>query len=188
MFAESPTCTVWWILRTRSPVYREVVEPSTVPARDPRPVRVPAQRAPVRDGEILITGDVRAERVIRTADLRAHAQEPLDVHYVTDHVREIHRVQGVALHKVLRTVVLRVDERCRKDHLSFAVLARSQDGYRVLLSMAEIDPAHGACSALLATSYNGRLLSLPTLVLPCDGRASRYVRDLCRLDLVRVGP
>ncbi|WP_189153208.1 hypothetical protein [Lentzea pudingi] len=82
---------------------------------------------------------------------------------------------------------LRTSSGNKMDKLSFVVVASSADGYRVLLSWAEVDPEFGACSAPLATRYNGRPLVRPTLVTPRDGRASRYVRDVARLEIARFG-
>ncbi|HEX7301969.1 hypothetical protein [Lentzea sp.] len=73
------------------------------------------------------------------------------------------------------------------DKLSFVVAATSQDGFRVVLSWAEVDPEFGSCSALLATRYNGRRLTRPTLVTPRDARSSRYVRDVACIEISRVG-
>lgn len=72
--------------------------------------------------------------------------------------------------------------------LNIIVVARSADGYQVVLSLAETDPEFGACAALLATRYNGQVLTPPTLVMPHDDRASRYVRNLCHLRLLSVDP
>jgi hypothetical protein len=137
-------------------------------------------------GHVLVTGAIGREWLIETADLHAHAREPVDVQYVTTRCREVHHVQGVPLHEVLQRTGLHLREDHKMDHLNVVVLAQSEDGYRVLLSWAEVDPEFGACSALLATRYNGELLTRPTLVMPADGRAGRYVRRLCRLHLVRV--
>ena len=58
----------------------------------------------------------------------------------------------------------------------------------MLLSWAELDPEFGACGALLAARYNDELLPRPTLVMPRDGRGSRYVRLVDRLHVLRVPP
>ncbi|MGP4018711.1 molybdopterin-binding protein [Saccharopolyspora sp. 5N708] len=149
-------------------------------------VEIPAPRLPLRPGEVLITGDIAQDGTILTADLHAQAEEVIDVHYVTRHVHEVHQVQGVPLHRVLAEVSLRTDDHRKKDHLSFVVLARSEDGYRVVLSWAEIAPDLGACAALLATRYNGQILTRPTLVVPHDRHANRYVRNIRCLQLSRV--
>ncbi|PRY35179.1 molybdopterin-binding protein [Umezawaea tangerina] len=150
-------------------------------------VRVPAQRPPLRDDQVLVSGDVGREWVIATPDLHAHAGLPVDVRYVTTRRREVHHVQGVPLHRVLARTSLLVDDRRKMDHLTFVVIARSEDGFQVLLSWAEVDPEFGGCSALLATRYNGEVLTRPTLVVPSDGRSSRYVRKVCGLHLARLG-
>jgi hypothetical protein len=137
---------------------------------------------------VLITGDVTAERVIETAELHARAGAPLAVRYATRRCCETHVVQGVPLHEVLAETGPRVDDRHKMGQLNVVVLARSEDGYQVVLSLAEVDPEFGACAALLATRYNGQVLARPTLVMPCDGRASRYVRNLCHLRLFSVDP
>ena len=149
-------------------------------------VRVPARRPPLGADEVLVSGAVRQEWVITTPDLHAHAGLPVDVHYATTRRREVHHVQGVPLHRVLQRTRLLLDERRKVDHLNFVVQARSEDGFQVLLSWAEVDPEFGGCPALLATRYNGEVLTRPTLVVPTDGRSSRYVRRLCGLHLVRV--
>lgn len=135
---------------------------------------------------MLITGDIHRDWVIRTCDLDAHAREPISVRYVTDRCREVHQVAGVPLHHVLARVTLCCDADRKMDRLNFAVIAHAEDGYQVLLSWAEIDPEFGACAALLATRYNGQTLTLPTLVLPHDGRASRYVRRLRCVQLIKI--
>ncbi|NKQ54724.1 molybdopterin-binding protein [Amycolatopsis sp. K13G38] len=142
----------------------------------------------VAPGQVLVTGDVVGERVIDTADLDARANAGRDVSYVTRYRREVHRVRGVALHEVLTELRPRWDERHKMGQLNVVVLAVSEDGFQVALSLAEIDPEFGACAALLATRYNGAVLARPTLVMPCDGRASRYVRSLSRLCLFNVAP
>ncbi|MBB5158426.1 molybdopterin-binding protein [Saccharopolyspora phatthalungensis] len=161
------------------------MEPSASGVGEPA---IPAQRAALGPGQVLVTGDVVRDRVLDTAklDARAHAQR--QVHYVTRRRRETHVVQGVPLHEVLAEMPPRLDERHKMGQLNIIVLALSEDGFQVVLSLAEIDPEFGACAALLATRYNGRALTRPTLVMPGDGRASRYVRGLCRLRLLNIAP
>ncbi|MGW6441594.1 molybdopterin-binding protein [Lentzea sp. NPDC055074] len=149
--------------------------------------RVPTPRTPAPDDQVLVTGDISDDWTFSTAHLDAHAREPVNVQYRTTRVREVHCVQGVPLHEILGRVVLRLDDGSKMDKLGFVVVATSQDGFRVVLSWAEVDPEFGSCSALLATRYNGRRLTRPTLVTPQDGRSSRYVRDLARIEISRVG-
>jgi hypothetical protein len=132
---------------------------------------------------LMVTGAVRAPgRTVSVSDLDSHAHGPMQVHYVT---RKCDRVDQV--HDVLSDIGLAVRAEPEMDHLMFLVLVTGQDGYQVVLSWAELDPEFGACSAVLATRYNGCLLPLPTLVMPRDGRGSRYVRLVDRLHVMRVG-
>ncbi|WP_406692536.1 molybdopterin-binding protein [Saccharopolyspora sp. ID03-671] len=149
---------------------------------------VPTQRKPLEPGQVLVTGDVADDKLIDTRDLDARAGEPLDVDYATRRIREVHRVRGVPLHEVLSELEPRWDRRHKMGRLNVVIVAISEDGFQVVLSLAEIDPEFGASGALLATRYNDETLRRPTLVLPGDGRASRYVRHLCRLRLVTVPP
>jgi hypothetical protein len=114
-------------------------------------------------GELLVTGTGCASRMIGIGELRERSRIRLDVEYVTRRKHERHEVHGVHLYGVLR------------------------DGFQVAWSLAELDPEFGACAALPATRYNGELLARPTLVMPSDQRASRYVRGLARLRLLAVG-
>ncbi|WP_236788215.1 molybdopterin-binding protein [Amycolatopsis sp. GM8] len=139
-------------------------------------------------GQVLVTGDVVGERVLDTAALDARACAVREVQYVTRKRREVHRVQGVLLYEVLAEIPPRLDQRHKMGQLNVVVLALSEDGFQVVLSLAEIDPEFGGCPALLATRYNGEVLERPTLVVPSDGRASRYVRGLCRLAVVTIPP
>ncbi len=121
-----------------------------------------------------------------TGELNSRAHGPVRVHYVTTKCDQFDAVHGVELHDVLSGIGLAVRDVSKMDHLRFAVLAHGQDGYQVVLSWAELDPEFGACAALLATRYNDRLLSRPTLVLPEDGRGGRYVRLVDRLHVIRL--
>ena len=149
---------------------------------------VPIQRKPLGPGQVLITGDVVQDRLLDTRELDDRASASRDVDYVTRRIREVHRVRGVPLHEVLSEREPRWDRRHKMGRLNVVVVATSEDGFQVVLSLAEVDPEFGANQALLATRYNDELLRRPTLVLPGDGRASRYVRRLCRIGLLTIAP
>ncbi|MCR6489077.1 molybdopterin-binding protein [Amycolatopsis sp. OK19-0408] len=150
---------------------------------EPSPARTPPPA-----GRLLVTGTGCASRLIDVGDLRARSRVRLDVDYVTRRKRERHEVHGVHLYDVLREGPLPLDPRHKMSGLTVVVLAVSEDGFRVVLSLAEIDPEFGHCAALLATRYNGEDLPRPTLVMPSDLRASRYVRNLAELCLLTVSP
>ncbi|MEV0703281.1 molybdopterin-binding protein [Saccharopolyspora sp. NPDC050389] len=136
-----------------------------------------------------MTGAVRSPgTVLSTAELNSSAQGPVHVHYATNRCRRLDAVHGVLLHNLLTDIGLALHEAPKMDQLTFVVLAHGEDGYEVLLSWAELDPEFGSCGALLATRYNNELLPRPTLVMPRDGRGSRYVRLVNRLHVLRIPP
>lgn len=155
---------------------------------EPAAPPVPAPRVPLGPAQLLLTGAVGAERVLETAELAERARTRYEVPYVTRLRREVHQVYAVPLYEVLAEAGFEVDVRHKRGRLNVVVVANSEDGYQVALSLAEIDPEFGAHPALLATHYNGAVLTRPTLVMPRDGRSSRYVRGLCRLCLVNIVP
>lgn len=137
---------------------------------------------------LTVTGAVRAPgTTVSITALDADAQGPMRVHYVTRSCDRVDQVHGVVVHSLLTRIGLALRDEPKMDHLLFMVLVTGQDGYRVVLSWAELDPEFGACSAVLATRYNGDRLELPTLVMPRDGRGSRYVRQVARLHVMRAG-
>ena len=137
---------------------------------------------------LTVTGAVRAPgTTVSVSDLDSHARGPMQVHYVTKTCDRMDQVHGVEVHNLLSGIGLAVHDEPKMDCLMFLVLVSGQDGYQVVLSWAELDPEFGACSAVLATRYNGCLLASPTLVMPRDGRGSRYVRLVSRLHVIRAG-
>lgn len=139
------------------------------------------------DGQFLVTGAVRTPgTVVTTAELDRRAQGPRRVHYVTRACDRMDEVHGIPLHDLLSDVGLSLREDRKMDHLNLVVLAFGQDGYQVTLSWGEVDVEFGACAALVATRYNNVLLQRPTLVLPHDGRGSRYVRMLSELRVLHI--
>lgn len=101
------------------------------------------------------------------------------------------RWEGVWLHEVLRAAGVPLGPEMRGPVLATYVLAEASDGYRVLYSVGEIDPAFHDNQILLADSANGQPLFGDDgnfrLVSPLDGRGARSIRMLTRLDVGRVG-
>jgi hypothetical protein len=138
----------------------------------------------LRPDELVITGAVATPGTVWcTSALHARACRPLAIDYVTRRRTERHEVRGVPLYEALTLTGLALDPARKMDYLRLAVLAEGADGYGALLSYAELHPEFGDCGAMLATWHNGQLLTRPTLVMPADRRASRFVRQLHRLQV-----
>ena len=98
--------------------------------------------------------------------------------------------QGVWLHEVLKRAGAPQGEELRGKALAGYVLAQAQDGYQVVFSLGELDPAFVDHGILLADTANDKTLSSAQdrfrLVVPKDTRASRSVRMLTRLEVVQL--
>jgi DMSO/TMAO reductase YedYZ molybdopterin-dependent catalytic subunit len=100
------------------------------------------------------------------------------------------RYEGVWLHEVLQRAGAPQGPTLRGKALAGYVLAEAQDGYQVVFSLAELDPAFIDNQILLADTANGKPLFGANgrfrLVVPKDKPGARSVRMLTRLEVVQL--
>ena len=98
--------------------------------------------------------------------------------------------EGVWLHDVLNRAGVPQGSELRGKALTTYVLAEAQDGYQVVFSLAELDPAFVDNEVLLADTANGKPLfgaqGRFRLVVPKDKPGARSVRMLTRIEVVQV--
>src|SRR5215467_15645408 len=98
--------------------------------------------------------------------------------------------EGVWLHEILKKAGLPSGETLRGKVLSTYVLAEAQDGYQVVFSLGELDPALGDTPILVADKANGKPLfgenGAFRIVSPHDKRGARSVRMLTKIEVVQV--
>jgi DMSO/TMAO reductase YedYZ molybdopterin-dependent catalytic subunit len=98
--------------------------------------------------------------------------------------------EGVWLHEILKKAGLPVGEALRGKMLTTYVLAEAQDGYQVVFSLGEVDPALGDTPILVADKANGKALfgenGAFRIVVPRDKRGARSVRMLTKIEVVQV--
>ena len=98
--------------------------------------------------------------------------------------------QGVWLHEVLKRAGVPQGGALRGKALAGYVLAEAQDGYQVVFSLGELDPAFIDNEILLADTANGKALSGAQgrfrLVVPKDKPGARSVRMLTKLEVVQL--
>ena len=98
--------------------------------------------------------------------------------------------EGVWLYEVLKRAGVPQGAALRGKALAGYVLAEAQDGYQVLFSLGELDPAFIDNEFLLADTANGRPLfgaqGRFRLVAPKDKQGSRSVRMLSKLEVVQL--
>jgi len=98
--------------------------------------------------------------------------------------------EGVWLHEVLKRAGVPQGGELRGKALAGYVLAEAQDGYQVVFSLGELDPAFTDNEILLADTANGKPLfgeqGRFRLIVPKDKPGARSVRMLTKLEVVQV--
>jgi DMSO/TMAO reductase YedYZ molybdopterin-dependent catalytic subunit len=98
-----------------------------------------------------------------------------------------HAYTGVSLWSLLNaTTGIKTDPATKNATLSMVVLATGSDGYKAVVSLAEIDPGFGNRNALIAYAIDGAALGgngMARLVVPGDVKAGRSVARLARIEV-----
>ena len=96
--------------------------------------------------------------------------------------------EGVALDALLRATGALPADKLSGPQLARYVLVDARDGYRVLYSLAELDPGTGKRRVLLADRCNGAALDDDEgplrLIAPEDARPARWVRQVKSITVV----
>ena len=135
---------------------------------------------------IQVTGAVKQPLTLTAGDL---AKMPRSTVRMTNNGMET-VYEGVWLHEVLKKAGVPQGSELRGKALAGYVLAEAQDGYQVVFSLGELDPAFIDNEILLADTANGKpLLGAQgrfRLVVPKDKPGARSVRMLTKLDVVQL--
>ncbi|SAL10862.1 Oxidoreductase molybdopterin binding domain protein [Caballeronia peredens] len=94
---------------------------------------------------------------------------------------------GVSLWDLVNAAGIHTSSSVKNDLLGFYLIATGSDGYRVVLSLAELSPDFGNQPDIVAYAMNGAALTttgFARLVIPGDGKAGRYVSNLVALEVV----
>jgi hypothetical protein len=98
--------------------------------------------------------------------------------------------EGVWLHEILKKAGVPQGSELRGKALASYVLAKAQDGYEVVFSLAETDPAFIDSEMLVADTADGKALSGAQgrfrLVVSKDKHGARSVRMLTTLEVVQL--
>ena len=142
-----------------------------------------AQDAP---SSIQVAGDIKQPLSLTADDL---AKMPrATVRTMNNGMETVY--EGVWLHEVLKKAGVPQGNELRGKALSTYVLAQAQDGYQVVFSLGELDPAFIDNEILLADTANGKPLfgaqGRFRLVVPKDKPGARSVRMLTKLEVVQL--
>ncbi len=95
--------------------------------------------------------------------------------------------RGVLLWRLLQDAGIATDSAIKSDVLRKVVIATARDGYRIVLSIGELDPGLGGTPVLIAWERDGRPLPGDRgpyqLIVATDRRAARSMHQLERLEV-----
>ena len=98
--------------------------------------------------------------------------------------------EGVLLGELLARAGAPLGAELRGNNVATYVLAKARDGYQVVFSLAEVDPAFTGSQIIVADSVDGKPLfdyqGPLRSVAPGDKRGARSLRMLERIEIVRV--
>jgi len=126
--------------------------------------------------------------VLTVADLKKMPRQTLTV--VNPHDRKTEKYEGVPLEEILRKAGVPQGDALRGPAMATYVLAEAADGYRVVFSLAELDPGIIDSEVMVADTMDGAPLGDKLgpfrLVAPHEKRPARWVRMLKSLTVVRA--
>jgi hypothetical protein len=145
-----------------------------------------AQQAP----SIRVSGAGLTTTDFSTADL---AQMPrLSVDVQNPHNGQTEHYQGVRMSDLLNKAGAPLGDKLRGKAMATCVLAQASDGYSVLYSLAEVDPAFHDNQVIVADRLNGQPLDAKEgpfkVVVPGYKRPARWIRMLTALRVEAVSP
>jgi DMSO/TMAO reductase YedYZ molybdopterin-dependent catalytic subunit len=156
-----------------------VIASATLHAQGPRPSSTPAT-------SLTIAGDIPKTVTLPFAELKTYPRTTVTLQ---EDGRTV-AYEGVLLGEVLTRAGAPLGPELRGANVASYVLATARDGYQVVFSLAEVDPAFTGSQIILADTIDGKPLfdyqGPIRIVSPGDKRGARSIRMLERLDVVRL--
>jgi len=141
-----------------------------------------------QSAELRISGDVATPLTLTAADLKRMPRKTLSV--MNPHEKKNETYEGVLLQDILAKAGTPQGENLRGKAMGTYVVAEADDGYRVVFSLAELEPGIGNAEVLVADTMDGEPLGAKLgplrLVAPHDKRPARWVRMLKSITIVRA--
>lgn len=149
--------------------------------------RIRAQAPAVaHDQSFEVGGDVTQALTVNAADLEAMPRTTVTV---SENGRDI-KYDGVLVGELLKRAGAPVGRDLSGKAVATYVRATAKDGYQVVFSLAELDPAFTANDIIVADTIDGKPLfdyqGPFRIVAPHDKRGARSVRMLQRIEVVRL--
>jgi len=134
-----------------------------------------------------VTGETPIHLELSIADLAAFSRQTI---HVTDEKGIPVEYAGVPAAEILEKAGAPLGKELKGPHMATGLVASAADGYRVLFSIAEFDPAFSDRVILLADRRDGKPLDAREgplrFVVPGDKRHARWIRGVTTLEIVNV--
>jgi DMSO/TMAO reductase YedYZ molybdopterin-dependent catalytic subunit len=138
--------------------------------------------------ELRVGGAVQTPLTLTAEDLRKMPRKTL---WVTDlHSQKHQMYEGVPLETILRKAGAPIGDQLRGAAFAIYVVAESEDKYRVVFSLAELDSGMVNSDIIVADTLDGAPLPDKVgpfrIVAPLEKRPARWVRMLKSITVVRA--
>jgi DMSO/TMAO reductase YedYZ molybdopterin-dependent catalytic subunit len=147
-------------------------------------LQVAVLAAPGMPPNLCVVDEQGTEHNISDADL---AKLPRMQIKVTGHDNQPAEYEGVQLSELLQAQGVTLGKELRGPRIASYLLFEAEDGYRVVLAIAEVDPGTTDKIVLLADKKNGAALPDKEgpwrLVIPDEKRQVRWIRLLKRISI-----
>jgi hypothetical protein len=134
-----------------------------------------------------ITGEVKTPLTITPDELKAMPRTRVEI---KDENGQAVKYEGVLVGELLKRAGATLGPEIRGSAVATYVVASASDGYQVVFSLAELDPAFTGSEIIVADTIDGKPLFAYQgpfrIVAPKDTRAARSIRMLQQLDVVRL--
>jgi len=149
----------------------------------------PSQSADITSSGLKVGGAVVTPLDLSAADLKSLPRKTMKT--VNPHSQKDESYEGVALRELLHRAGTPEGENLRGAAMATYVIAEGADGYRVVFSLAELDPGILDSEVMVADTLDGAPLDAKhgpfQLVVPRDKRAARWVRMLKAITVAQPG-
>jgi DMSO/TMAO reductase YedYZ molybdopterin-dependent catalytic subunit len=153
-----------------------------------RPViaQAPAAASTEALANLVVAGDVTQPLSLQPAELKSMPRTTVTV---SEEGREI-KYEGVLVGELLKRAGAPVGRDLSGKAIATYVRASAKDGYQVVFSLAELDPAFTSNDIIVADTIDGKPLfdsqGPLRIVAPHDKRGARSIRMLQRIEVVRL--
>src|SRR5579862_4427798 len=134
-----------------------------------------------------VVGEVPNHLELSVTDIAAFPRHTIRV---TDDKGAQVEYGGVPVAEILKKAGAPLGKKLKGPNLAVGVVASASDGYRVLFSLTEFDPAFSDRVILLADQRDGKPLDTREgplrFIVPGDKRHARWIRGLTTIEVLRV--